>query len=239
MKSRFRSGRGIGATPDTVRSAASGRRSSATAARYPAQYQARAGFRHRAPQLTRHRPELRPAGPFSAPAAACRSVIRPGYSARTRQRPAGSTRGLPSRISDPARVRTSRKAALPRTFAQHRRIHAPRTVQGTGTGLETEVVLPSRTHDFAANAVQFVYFHKKPVQIPLRRLEQTAVESERSSMHAVYSARTEQRLPLLRLQIGNSLLESAKPTLQILHTYYNQSGGRTLFAASGEAKIKK
>lgn len=110
------------------------------------------------------------------------------------------------------------KHALPRTFAQHRRIHAPRTVQGTGTSLETEVVLPSRTHDFAANAVQFVYFHKKPVQIPLRRLEQTAVESERSSMHAVYSARTEQHLPLLRLQIGNSLLESAKPTLQILHT---------------------
>ena len=136
----------------------------------------------------------------------------------THSRPAGSTRGLPPRISDPARVRTSRKAALPRTFAQHRRIHAPRTVQGTGTGLETEVVLPSRTHDFAANAVQFVYFHKKPVQIPLRRLEQTAVESERSSMHVVYSARTEQHLPLLRLQIGNSLLESAKPTLQILHT---------------------
>lgn len=110
------------------------------------------------------------------------------------------------------------KHALPRTFAQHRRIHAPRTVQGTGTSLETEVVLPSRTHDFAANAVQFVYFHKKTVQIPLRRLEQTAVESERSSMHAVYGARTEQHLPLLRLQIGNSLLESAKPTLQILHT---------------------
>ena len=37
------------------------------------------------------------------------------------------------------------KHALPRTFAQHRRIHAPRTVQGTGTSLETEVVLPSRT----------------------------------------------------------------------------------------------
>ena len=110
MKSRFRSGRGIGATPDTVRDAASGRRSSATAARYPAQYQARAGFRHRAPQRTRHRPELRPAEPFSAPAAACRSVIRPGYSARTRPRPAGSTRGPPPRISDPARVRTSRKA---------------------------------------------------------------------------------------------------------------------------------
>ena len=89
------------------------------------------------------------------------------------------------------------------------------------------------------NALQFVYFHKKPVQIPLRRLEQTAVESERSSMHAVYGARTEQHLPLLRLQIGNPLLESAKPTLQILHTYYNQSGGRTLFAASGETKIKK
>ena len=87
-----------------------GQGSSATAARYPAQYQARAGFRHRAPQRTRHRPELRPAEPFSAPAAACRSVIRPGYSARTRPRPAGSTRGLPPRISDPARVRTSRKA---------------------------------------------------------------------------------------------------------------------------------
>ena len=105
------------------------------------------------------------------------------------------------------------KHALPRTFAQHRRIHAPRTVQGTGTSLETEVVLPSRTHAFATNALQFVYFHKKPVQIPLRRLEQTAVESERSSMHAVYGARTEQHLPLLRLQIGNPLLESAKPTL--------------------------
>lgn len=53
------------------------------------------------------------------------------------------------------------KHALPRTFAQHRRIHAPRTVQGTGTSLETEVVLPSRTHAFATNALQFVYFHKK------------------------------------------------------------------------------
>ena len=31
-------------------------------------------------------------------------------------------------------------------------------------------------------------------------------------------SRTEQHLPLLRLQIGNPLLESAKPTLQILHT---------------------
>ena len=216
-----------------------GQGSSATAPRYPAQYQARAGFRHRAPQRTRHRPELRPAGPFSAPAAACRSVIRPGYSARTR--PAPQDRRANFHPEFPIRPEFGHhvKHALPRTFAQHRRIHAPRTVQGTGTSLETEVVLPSRTHDFATNALQFVYFHKKPVQIPFRRLEQTAVESERSSMHAVYGARTEQHLPLLRLQIGNPLLESAKPTLQILHTYYNQSGGRTLFAASGEAKIKK
>lgn len=44
------------------------------------------------------------------PVAACRSVIRPGYSARTRPRPAGSTHGLPLRISDRAKVRTSRKA---------------------------------------------------------------------------------------------------------------------------------
>ena len=197
MKSRFRSGRGISATPDTVRSAVSGRRSSATAARYPAQYQARG----------RIPPPGTAADASPARAASGRTVFRPG---------------------DRMPVRHST-----RTFSTHS------YAQGTGTSLETEVVLPSRTHAFATNALQFVYFHKKPVQIPLRRLEQTAVESERSSMHAVYGARTEQHLPLLRLQIGNPLLESAKPTLQILHTYYNQSGGRTLFAASGEAKIKK
>ena len=43
-------------------------------------------------------------------------------------------------------------------------------------------------------------------------------KSPSAASNAVYSARTEQHLPLLRLQIGNSLLESAKPTLQILHT---------------------
>ena len=182
------------------------------------------------PHQVRHQPKHRPASPFPDTLRAPhtnplsdRDIQHALVSAPQDRRadflpefpiPASEYR-LPSLH---ARVRTSRKAALPRTFAQHRRIHAPRTVQGTGTSLETEVVLPSRTHDFAANAVQFVYFHKKPVQIPLRRLEQTAVESERSSMHAVYSARTEQHLPLLRLQIGNSLLESAKPTLQILHT---------------------
>ena len=110
MKSRFRSGRGISATPDTVRSAASGRDQARR--RHGIRHNIRrgAGFRHRAPQRTRHRPELRPAEPFSAPATACRSVIRPGHSARTRTRPAGSTRGLPPRISDPARIRTLRKA---------------------------------------------------------------------------------------------------------------------------------
>lgn len=110
MKSRFRSGRGISATPDTVRSAVSGRRSSATAARYPAQYQARG--RIPPPGTAADASPARAASgePFSAPATACRSVIRPGHSARTRTRPAGSTRGLPPRISDPARIRTLRKA---------------------------------------------------------------------------------------------------------------------------------
>ena len=110
MKSRFRSGRGIGATPDTVRDAASGRD----------QARRRHGIRHnirRGPDSDTGHRSGRVTGQscvrqnrFSAPAAACRSVIRPGYSARTRLRPAGSTRGLPPRISDPARVRTSRKA---------------------------------------------------------------------------------------------------------------------------------
>lgn len=231
MKSRFRTGHG----PER----GIGQGSSATAARYPAQYQARAGFRHRALQRTRHRPELRPAEPFSAPAAACRSVIRPGYSARTRTRPAGSTRGLPPRISDPARVRTLRKAR----FAANIRTTSAysRTPHGAGhrNKPRNRGCTPVPHTRFRHERPPVRLFSQKPVQIPLRRLEQTAVESERSSMHAVYGARTEQHLPLLRLQIGNPLLESAKPTLQILHTYYNQSGGRTLFAASGEAKIKK
>ena len=239
MKTRFRSGRGIGATPDTVRDAASGRD----------QARRRHGIRHnirRGPDSdTGYRsgrvpgqscvrqdrfPPRRPHADPSFDPDIQHALVRAPQDRRADLHPE-----FPIRPEFGHHV----KHALPRTFAQHRRIHAPRTVQGTGTSLETEVVLPSRTHDFATNALQFVYFHKKPVQIPLRRLEQTAVESERSSMHAVYGARTEQHLPLLRLQIGNPLLESAKPTLQILHTYYNQSGGRTLFAASGEAKIKK
>ena len=239
MKSRFRSGRGIGATPDTVRDAASGRD----------QARRRHGIRHnirRGPDSDTGHRSGRVTGQSCVRQARFpprRPHADPSFDPDIQHAlvPAPQDRRADFHPEFPIRPEFGHhvKHALPRTFAQHRRIHAPRTVQGTGTSLETEVVLPSRTHDFATNALQFVYFHKKPVQIPLRRLEQTAVESERSSMHAVYGARTEQHLPLLRLQIGNPLLESAKPTLQILHTYYNQSGGRTLFAASGEAKIKK
>ena len=189
MKSRFRSGRGIGATPDTVRSAASGRD----------QARRRHGIRHnirRGPDSdTGYRsgrvtgqscvrqdrfPPRRPhAGPSFDPDIQHALVPAP------QDRRADFHPEFPIRPEFGHHV----KHALPRTFAQHRRIHAPRTVQGTGTSLETEVVLPSRTHDFAANAVQFVYFHKKPVQIPLRRLEQTAVESERSSTQFTAHAR--------------------------------------------------
>lgn len=131
------------------------------------------------------------------------------------------------------------KHALPRTLAQHRRIHTLRPVQGTETGFETQVILPSRGYDFAPDTIQIVNFRKKTVRIPVRLPEQPAVQSERSALHAVYGARTEQHVPLLRLQVGNSLLESAKPTLQIFHIFINQAGRRILFAVSGETKIKK
>lgn len=161
MKSRFRSGRGIGATPDTVRDAASGRD----------QARRRHGIRHnirRGPDSdTGHRsgrvtgqscvrqdrfPPRRPhADPSFDPDIQHALVPAP------QDRRADFHPEFPIRPEFGHHV----KHALPRTFAQHRRIHAPRTVQGTGTSLETEVVLPSRTHDFATNALQFVYFHTK------------------------------------------------------------------------------
>lgn len=133
------------------------------------------------------------------------------------------------------------KHALPRTFAQHRRIHAPRTVQGTGTSLETEVVLPSRTHDFAANVVQFVYFHKKPVQIPPPP-PRTDCGRVRTVLHARSLRRTHGTAPpaaaAANRQSPARIRETNSSNTPYL-LYYNQSGGRTLFAASGEAKIKK
>lgn len=215
-----------------------GRRSGATAARYPAQYHAQSGFRHRTPPRTGHRPEQRPPSP-PAPWPHADPLFDPDIQHAL-------VRALQYRRTDfhfefPIGPKFGHrvKHALPRTLAQHRRIHAPRTVQGTETGLETQVILPPRGYDFAPNTIQIVDFRKKTVRIPVRLPEQPAVQSERSALHAVYGARTEQHVPLLRLQVGNSLLESAKPTLQIFHIFINQAGRRILFAVSGETKIKK
>lgn len=97
MKSRFRSGRGISATPDTVRSAVSGRRSSATAARYPAQYQARG----------RIPPPGTAADASPARAASGRTVFRPGdrmpvrHSTRTFSTHSYAPRRIDARTSTP------------------------------------------------------------------------------------------------------------------------------------------
>lgn len=108
MKSYFRIGRGIGATPDTVRDAASA--GDRTQRRHDIHIISRT-VRVPPPVTAADASPARATPAITArPVAACRSVIRPGYSARTRPRPAGSTHGLPLRISDRAKVRTSRKA---------------------------------------------------------------------------------------------------------------------------------
>lgn len=215
MKSYFRIGRGIGATPDTVRVPPPVTAADASPARAT-------------PAIT------------ARPVAACRSVIRPGYSARTRPRPAGSTHGLPLRISDRAKVRTSRKArfaANTRTTSAYS--HTPPGARDRNRTRNTGYTPAPRIRFRPGHHPDRQFSQKKRSESPSAspnslRYNPNVPPCTQFTAHA--------RNSTSRCCGCKSAIPFSNPRNQLFKYsifLLNQAGRRILFAVSGETKIKK